>query len=61
MRYVCTLAFVLAFPVLASAQTARVRKPLYDESADAHVDIAKAVDRGQGDHKRVLLIFGGNW
>jgi hypothetical protein len=55
------LALVLGVAVLASAQTAPGRKPLYDEPADARAVIAKAVADGQRDHKRILLVFGGNW
>jgi hypothetical protein len=56
-----TLALVFGFAVLASAQGAPGRKPLYDEAANASADIAKAVADGQRDHKRILLVFGGNW
>jgi hypothetical protein len=61
MRSLTTLLFVLGFAGVASAQTPAARKPLYDESADARADIAKAVSQGQRDHKRILLVFGGNW
>jgi len=60
MRYLTALALLVAFAPVASAQTAG-RKPLYDESADARADIAKAITDGQRDHKRILLVFGGNW
>ena len=36
-------------------------KPVYDEAADAKADISRAVAQAQRDHKRVLLVFGGNW
>jgi protein disulfide-isomerase len=55
------MVFVLVLAAVASAQTAPGRKALYDESADAHADIAKAVAQGQRDHKRILLVFGANW
>ena len=61
MRCLTALALVLAFAVGAAAQTAPGRKPLYDESADARADIAKAVADAQRDHKRILLMFGANW
>jgi hypothetical protein len=56
-----TLALVFGVAVLAAAQGAPGLKPLYDETADARADIAKAVADGQRDHKRILLVFGGNW
>jgi thioredoxin 1 len=61
MRNLITLVFALGFAVVVSAQTAPARKSLYDESANAHADVAKAVSDGQRDHKRILLVFGANW
>ncbi|SRR5260370_803201 len=37
------------------------KKDLYPESADAKAEIAEAVHRATGAHKRVLVVFGGNW
>jgi thioredoxin 1 len=34
---------------------------LYPASADAKAEIAEAVHRATGAHKRVLIVFGGNW
>ena len=34
---------------------------LYDESADAAADIAKALAKAKKENKRVLLQFGANW
>ena len=61
MRYLMIMPFVLGLAVVASAQTPPGRRALYDESADARADIAKAVAYGQRDHKRIILVFGGNW
>jgi len=36
-------------------------KDIYDDQADAKVDIAAAITRAQTDQKRILLMFGGNW
>lgn len=36
-------------------------KDLYPASADAKAEIAEAVHRATGAHKRVLIVFGGNW
>ena len=33
----------------------------YDESADAHADVARTIARANADHKFVLIDFGGNW
>jgi hypothetical protein len=45
---------------------ARLKQPtekrdLYPTSADAKAEIAEAVHRATGGHKRVLVVFGGNW
>src|SRR4051812_16382803 len=34
---------------------------LYEKEADARVDIAQAVKKAAVEHKRVILVFGGNW
>lgn len=36
-------------------------KPVYDESADAKVQIAAAVARAKKENRRVLIQWGGNW
>lgn len=61
MRTLAPVVFVLGLAAVASAQTAPGRKALYDESADARADIARAVADGQRDRKRILLVFGANW
>jgi thiol:disulfide interchange protein len=35
--------------------------PIYNEKADAHVDIAAALAQAKRDHSRVLLQWGANW
>jgi thioredoxin 1 len=37
------------------------KKDLYPASADAKAEVAEAVHRAAGGHKRVLVVFGGNW
>lgn len=37
------------------------KKDLYPASADAKAEIAEAVHRATAAHKRVLVVFGGNW
>ena len=51
----------------AKAQAARPlpqpteRKNLYPEDVDAKAEIAEALETAKKTHRRVLLIFGGNW
>lgn len=40
--------------------SARLRQ-LYPANADAHKEIAEALQAAVKDHKRVLLVFGANW
>lgn len=37
------------------------RKDLYPASADAKREIAEAIREATAKHKRVLIVFGGNW
>jgi thioredoxin-related protein len=37
------------------------RASIYDKTADAKVQVAKAVERAKHDDKRILLMFGGDW
>lgn len=36
-------------------------QPLYDESANPAVQIHDALAQAAAQHKRVILVFGGNW
>src|SRR5882672_10924739 len=38
-----------------------VKTDLYPTAADAKKEIGEAVKHAATDHKRVLLVFGGNW
>lgn len=42
-------------------QPLRLDPKLYDPAAEAHKDIRAALERAAREHKRVLLVFGGNW
>src|SRR5512136_1968187 len=42
-------------------QPVRLNPKLYDPAADARAEIREAEQRAAREHKRVLLIFGGNW
>jgi ketosteroid isomerase-like protein len=37
------------------------QKDLYPASADAKAEIAEAIHKASGTHKRVLVVFGANW
>ncbi|HLW55490.1 MAG TPA: thioredoxin family protein [Candidatus Angelobacter sp.] len=63
---------VIAVLVLAAAASAQWKKTplqppaqknpqLYDTNANASDEIREAVAAGGKDHKRILLVFGGNW
>lgn len=53
------VSWVLA-SVLA-AQTRQATDAIFDPSADAKEDIAAAMEKAGFHHKRILLMFGGNW
>src|SRR5437870_146616 len=38
-----------------------VQKQIYSAQADAHKEIREALFTAAREHKRVLLVFGGNW
>jgi len=42
-------------------QPVRLNPKLYDTAADARTEIREAEQRAAREHKRVLLVFGGNW
>lgn len=37
------------------------RKEIYNASIDAHQEVVEAVKKAGAEHKRVLVVFGGNW
>jgi hypothetical protein len=47
--------------ILKMPQPTNLNPNLYRKGADAKADIAAALSRAAREHKRVLLIFGGNW
>jgi thioredoxin-related protein len=76
LRKVLGIACILAMSVGASTRAqeparegkgakpgsaAPKRASIYDKTADAQVQVAKAVERAKHDNKRVLLMFGGDW
>ena len=53
----------VATPTTPTAPTASVPKEaqVYNESADANVDVAAALARAKKNHTRVLIQWGANW
>jgi thioredoxin 1 len=51
------------FAVLACAVTfgAMAADLPYDEKADAHADLTRALTQAKTDNKKVLAVFGANW
>ena len=47
--------------VLKMLQPKSLNPNLYEKDADAHAEIKEAVARAAKLHKRVILVFGGNW
>lgn len=47
--------------VLKMQQPSKLNPHLYDEAADAREEIAQTVAKASKDHKRIILVFGGNW
>jgi len=53
-------AFASGVPKVTSQLKAPLPLP-YDEQADAHAQLASALERARQNHKFVLVDFGGNW
>lgn len=45
----------------SSKKEAARRSLIYDRTADAKVQLAKAVEKARHDDRRILLMFGGDW
>lgn len=63
---VLLLALTFSFPAFAQVQKhllkpVYVKRDIYPETADAKKEIAEALKSAKQDHKRVFLVFGGNW
>jgi thioredoxin 1 len=43
------------------AQERPVQKTIYDEKANAHVEIKEALAKANAQRKRVIVVFGANW
>jgi thioredoxin-related protein len=56
-----TLAQKVAQNEASVLEAPAYRKDIYPANADAQEDIDTALKNASHDHKRVLLVFGGNW
>jgi thioredoxin-related protein len=64
-----SLSLVLFRGVVAQTESENQVKPkspasrasIYDKTADAKAQVAKATGRAKRDNKRILLMFGGDW
>jgi thioredoxin-related protein len=45
----------------APGKAAAARPSIYDKTADAKVQLARAMEKAKHDDKRILLMFGGDW
>ncbi len=52
-------AYLLAALVSLSAFAADT--PVYDESADAQVQVSQALAKAKADNKQLMIVFGANW
>ncbi len=63
MRSIRPLAvfLFLASSLLAQQRPFKPNPNLYDTKIDAKKEIADVFKEAKSDHKRVILVFGGNW
>jgi thioredoxin 1 len=52
---------VIAGGAICFGQAAMQPKQIYNETADAHVELKEALEKARAEHKRVILVFGANW
>lgn len=52
---------VIASGAVCFSQAAKKEKDIYNESADARVEIKEALQKAAAEHKRVIVVFGANW
>jgi len=48
-------------PPIRLPEPARPNPQLYPDPSEAHKDLEDALAAARADHKRVLVVFGGNW
>jgi thiol:disulfide interchange protein len=64
--YLPIIFVALTFALVAAgtacfAQPSPQQKQIYDEKADAHLEIKEALAKAKAEHKRVIVVFGANW
>jgi thiol-disulfide isomerase/thioredoxin len=55
------LGLLLVLAAGAGQAVAQKKEDIYDPNANAKAVVASAVEKAKKDHKRVLLMWGGNW
>ena len=62
---ILTLRFALAVTVMSGICLGQApppaQKQIYDETADAHVELKDALKKARAEHKRVIVVVGANW
>jgi thiol:disulfide interchange protein len=61
IRLISLLTLCLTVSAVLASAPPTDKPPIYNESADAKVDVAAAVARAKQENKRVLLDIGANW
>jgi thioredoxin 1 len=62
LRFVCHLMVVVILSASAAAQNkSLVSLPIYDERANAEIDVAAALQQAAREGKFAMLVFGANW
>jgi len=57
-----TFSFALAATAgLSVGQTPSAQKQIYNETANAQIEIKEALHKARAEHKRVIVVFGANW
>ena len=56
-----TMAALFVGAVCFAQEQPRKQKEIYNESADARVEIKEALAKARAEHKRVIVVFGANW
>ncbi len=63
-RWILTISLAMAMAAMSGvclSQAAAKEKVIYNESADARVEIKEALQKAAAEHKRLIVVFGANW
>jgi len=62
-RWIWTLTLAIAVASASAASFSQTVKEnsIYNESADARVEIKEALTKAAAEHKRIIVVFGANW